>query len=111
MKKIRNLFVNLFILIFRIKYVLVSIRDYSISMGSTINNIYPGKDSFLKLEVPLSKLVNFNKNQYIKEFVYVQLEKNAPPILFEVVSVEYIYDLMTGELAEVIIYSNLSKKK
>lgn len=108
MKKLKNLFRNLFIIVFRVKFVLVSIRDHSISVGKSPNTIYPGRDSFIKIEVPLSKLIDFRINQYEKNIILLDYEKTT--LAFDVVSVEYVYDLMSGSLEELIIYSNLSKK-
>jgi hypothetical protein len=80
----KNFFRNLFILIFRVKFVLVTIKDHNVTINKVPNTFYPGRDFLLKIEVPLTKLGDFKKNQFIRESVV--LNYKGSDYIFPIIS-------------------------
>jgi ribosomal protein L25 (general stress protein Ctc) len=91
-----------------IKFVVVNIKDHLIEAGKVINRLYPGQESFQKLQVPRSKIIDFKHLMNSKEFILVEIEKKLYSL--PVVNVNYFYDILTGELIQIDIYVNLTQQ-
>jgi len=105
----KNFFRNIFARLLNIKFITITVKDYNITQGKTPNNIYPGREFFVRVNVPQGKLIDFKHYQTVKEFVVLDI--NGKDLLFDIVSLDYIYDLMTGSLLEIVLYSNLQANK
>ena len=101
MARFRNFLARLF----RVRYITFSVKDFQVESGKVVNRLYPGKPAFIQLQIPAQRALKFEKSQAVDDFIVINYQEQ--PYVFEVIKVQNYYDLMTGELVEVVIIVNI----
>ena len=90
-----------------IRFVTVSLRDAEISLQQTSKPTSRMPDPILSISIPASRVVNFIDSSNVIERVVYNIDGAQTPLLFTKYTSEYIYDLETGGLIEVILHGKV----
>ncbi len=89
-----------------VRFVIVTLRDIDIS-SQKAKPTQKLTDPILSLSVPAARVIDFvNKQDTIERVIYT-VGNNMPDLIFTKYSCEYIYDLSSGDLLELIIHGKV----
>lgn len=103
--KIKSFFSNLLAKLLGVKFVIVNVKDINIENNKTYNTVYPNRDAFIKLRVPVSKVLEIRHMMNNEDYIVLNVEGRV--YTFKVVLTQHYYDLATGQLIELDIYANI----
>lgn len=90
-----------------VRFVTVSLRDAEISLQQTRQPTSRTPDPILSISIPASRVINFIDSSTVIERVVYNIDGAPVPLVFTKYTSEYIYDLETGELIEVILHGKV----
>lgn len=99
--KIKSFFKNLLARLLRVNFVIVHIKDAAIDSNKVPNTLYPNRASWLTLNIPEAKIIEFRNVMNMTEHIVVSV--NEQLYTFRVVTSDFYYDILSGKLLRVDI--------